>query len=82
VKALEGHTSSIEGMVCVPKEQALFTASSDNTVKMWNVQTGSEVKSLEGHTHPIEGMVYVPEEQALFTGSSDKTVKMWNVKDA
>jgi len=29
-------------MVYVPEEQALFTASSDNKVKKWNVKTGSE----------------------------------------
>jgi len=34
----EGHTHPIEGMVYVPEEQALFTASSDNTVKMWDVK--------------------------------------------
>jgi len=77
----EGHTHPIEGMVYVPEEQALFTASSDNTVKKWNAKTGSEVKTLEGHTDCIDCMVYVPEEQALFTASSDNTVKMWDVKD-
>jgi len=72
-------------MVYAPEEQALFTGSSDKTVKhgeevaceyglrvkKWNVQTGFEVKTLDGHTDRIACMVYVhvPEEQALIMAS-------------
>jgi len=67
-------------MVYIPEEQAPSTASSDNKVKKWNVNTGPELKTLDGHTYGITCMVYVPEEQAPFTASSDNTVKKWNVK--
>jgi WD40 repeat protein len=42
----------------VPEEQVLFTASYNNTVKKWNVQTGLEVKTLEGahRLHRLHGL--------------------------
>ena len=53
----------------------LASGSSDNTVKLWDVGSGTCVKTLAGHTNPVQSVCEVG--GMLASGSWDGTVKLW-----
>ncbi|KIJ69522.1 hypothetical protein HYDPIDRAFT_106166 [Hydnomerulius pinastri MD-312] len=58
------------------KKPVLISGSLDNTIKMWDVETGKTTKTLFGH---IEGVWAVAcDKLRLVSGSHDRTIKVWN----
>src|SRR5439155_12596042 len=56
----------------------LASASADQTVKVWDPQSGQEVLTLRGHTGPVSSVAFSPDGKHLATGSHDRTVKVWD----
>jgi WD40 repeat protein len=50
----------------------------DNTVRIWNVQTGRELQVLRGHELPV-GAVAFSHDGRFLTSVSGDSVKMWDV---
>ncbi|HSE21784.1 MAG TPA: WD40 repeat domain-containing protein, partial [Pyrinomonadaceae bacterium] len=50
----------------------------DNTVRIWNVQTGRESQVLRGHGLPVGGVAFSHDGRFLTSVSGD-SVKMWDV---
>ncbi len=47
---LTGHTSTVNSIALSPDGETLASASSDNTIRLWNINTGSHLRTLTGHT--------------------------------
>ena len=62
-----------------PDGTLLASASDDNTVKLWNVATGTNIATLEGHTNSVYSVAFSPDGATLASGSWDNTVKLWDV---
>ncbi|KAG9318377.1 WD40 repeat-like protein [Chiua virens] len=81
VRTLRGHT---DGVMCLqfnetlqhPSFPILITGSYDRTVRVWNLETGSEVRCLRGHTRAVRTLQF--DEAKLITGSMDHTIRVWN----
>lgn len=58
----------------------LASGSGDLTIKLWNVETGTEIRTLEGHAHQIAALAFSPDGITLASASWDGTVKLWNLK--
>jgi len=57
----------------------LISGSLDNTIKIWDIDTGNAVKTLFGH---IEGVWAVASDKLrLVSGSHDRTIKVWARED-
>ncbi|WP_009633306.1 WD40 repeat domain-containing protein [Synechocystis sp. PCC 7509] len=48
-QSLNGHTKGIWFVAISPDNKTFATASDDNTVKLWNSQTGGLPRTLTGH---------------------------------
>ncbi|MEH2079736.1 MAG: protein kinase [Nostoc sp.] len=51
----------------------------DNTIKLWNLATGSEFRTLSGHSDPVYSVAISNDGQMLASGCSDDTIKLWNL---
>ena len=56
-------------------------STSDNTVKIWNIQERREEYALTGHTEPVISVAVSADGRFIVSGSEDTTVKLWNIKD-
>jgi WD40 repeat protein len=55
------------------------TASWDNTARVWDVRTGTELQRLR-HDNRVESIAFSPDGTKLATGSYDNFARIWDVK--
>ncbi|NCS20362.1 MAG: hypothetical protein GPJ15_10325 [Microcystis aeruginosa G11-06] len=56
----------------------MASGSADNTIKLWNLETGKEIRTLKGHDNLVNSVSFSPDGKTLASGSVDKTIKLWN----
>lgn len=62
-----------------PNSQILATASSDETIKIWNTTNWTEEKKLVGHQQWVWDCAFSGDSSYLLTGASDKTARLWDL---
>ena len=76
---LQGHTDTILGLAFSSDSKTLVSASSDKTIKAWDVATRSLKASFIGHADPVFSAVTSPDEKLIASSSGDNTVKIWDI---
>jgi WD40 repeat protein len=79
IARLEGHGGSVND-VTVLRDGRLASASADQTIKVWDLTTYTEVGCLTGHAAPVNALALLADGR-LASASSDKCIKIWNVQD-
>jgi serine/threonine protein kinase len=58
----------------------VFSGSKDNSVRLWEVDTGAELRRLEGHTHGVHCVAFAPGGRQAVSSSADTTIRLWDVE--
>ncbi|MBE9180203.1 caspase family protein [Oculatella sp. LEGE 06141] len=77
---LKGHSDKVYTVAISPDGQMLASGSADQTIKIWNLQTGDLIRTLKGHTGAVWSVAFSPDNQTLVSGSVDKTIKLWDLE--
>ncbi len=73
------HEASVISVSFSPDGTTLATGSGDNTVKLWNTESGELIRTLSGHEGRVSSVSFSPDGTTLATGSGDTTVKLWRI---
>lgn len=75
---LTEHLGSVASISFSPNGMMFASASVDNTVRLWDTETGEHLQTLIGYTGLVIFVSYSPDGQTIASGGSDNTVRLWD----
>ena len=77
----KGHNDAVRSAVYSPDGERIVTACiDDQTAKVWDAQTGTELLTLTGPDNYVVSSAYSPDGERIVTASYDKIAKVWDAK--
>jgi WD40 repeat protein/uncharacterized caspase-like protein len=81
-----GHSKGISALAISPDDHLLASGSWDNTIKFWELSSGTELRTLTDFVNSptsdrfssVHGIAFSPDGQ-LFAASRSESVKVWDV---
>jgi WD40 repeat protein len=74
-----GHSKAVTAVTFVD-EKTVVSAGLDNTLRVWNPNTGKIIRSLTNHTNSIRDLAFRPQREGLpmvLSAGRDRTVRLW-----
>jgi WD40 repeat protein len=76
---LVGHHGGVMAVAFRPDGQRFVSASTDHTLRLWNLRTGDPIGApLRGHTGLVRAVAFSPDGRRLVSGSQDHTLRLWD----
>jgi WD40 repeat protein len=58
----------------------VISASTDKTLRLWDLETGHLQRTFCGHFDSVDGVALTPDGRRVVSGSRDKTLKVWDLE--
>jgi len=68
----------VNGCAISPSGDFIVSASSDQTLKVWDALTGEERRTLREHSNWVNGCAISPAGDFIVSASDDQTLKVWD----
>lgn len=73
-----GHSGDVTSIAISPDNRAILTGSTDNTVRLWDTDSGRELRQFIGHAGPVNAARFSPDGKIVLTGGTDSTARLWD----
>ncbi|MEQ9065523.1 MAG: serine/threonine protein kinase, partial [Gimesia chilikensis] len=77
--AFEGHQDSVQSAEFSQDGSMIISASHDNTVKLWDVETVKAIKTFRGHDSWVQVATLLNDGKWILSASHDAHTKLWNI---
>ena len=77
LETLKGHSYGVLSVAYSPDGKRIISGSADETIKIWDANTGECLKTLEGHSNGVISVAFSPDGTKIISGSADTTIKIW-----
>jgi WD40 repeat protein len=74
----KGHAGAIRNGALSPDETLFATASEDETIRLWDLQTGRELLLLRGDVGPMNDVAFSPSGDLLAAAQASGTIWVWD----
>jgi WD40 repeat protein len=79
VRTLSGHTAGVWAVAFDPVSKRFASGGVDQSVKVWDAETGEEVLTFEGHAESVRGVTFSPDGKRIVSCSQDGALKFWSL---
>ncbi|MDV7393630.1 WD40 repeat domain-containing protein, partial [Arthrospira platensis SPKY1] len=70
----------VNAVAIAPDGKRAVSASWDRTLKLWDLETGTELATLTGHSGSVRGVAIAPDGKRAVSASWDNTLKLWDLE--
>src|SRR5712691_9273568 len=77
LRTLRGHTGWIGRIAWSPDGRMLASPSYDQTIRLWDAETGELLRTVGGNEGKVFGVAFDPVGRMLASASTDNTVELW-----
>ena len=75
------HKGFVNSIAFSPDGATLASGSADNTIRLWDVETGQLLHTFIGHRDAVNSVAFSPDGATLASGSSDNTFRLWQLSE-
>lgn len=68
------------GELIGPVQGLAITPIEDNSLRLWDVESGKLIREMKGHTHVVFSVAFSPDGKRAVSGSFDHSVRLWDVE--
>ena len=79
VRTLSGHSGGVYTVAVTPDGRRAVSGSDDETLKVWDLESGAELTTLRGHSKLVRAVAVTPDGRRAVSGSWDRTLKVWDL---
>jgi len=80
LREFEGHRYAVWSVAISPDGKRAVSGGGDETISVWDLESGKELRKLAGHTDGVRSVAISPDGKRAVSGGDDKTVRVWNLK--
>ena len=77
----EGHTDAIRSLRFSRDGSLMLTSGHDNTIRIWNAESGKLVRTFRGHDSWVRSCVFAEGGRYVLSASFDASVKKWSIEE-
>ena len=81
VCSLEGHRGGVSAVAVTPDGRRAVSASYDQTLRVWDLESGQTLRKLEGHTGWVYAVTIIPDGRRAVSASYDQTLRVWDLEN-
>jgi WD40 repeat protein len=81
LRTLRAHAGYVNAVALIPRSSRAISASSDGTLRIWNLEDWSILRTLTGHTESVRGVAVTLDGRRAVSCSEDTTVRVWDLEN-
>lgn len=74
------HRDQVNDVAFLPGGTQVLTASSDRTIKLWDLVTGQVLYTLRGHNREVWSVAVTPDGRRAVSASDDRSLILWDLE--
>ena len=77
---MEGHIETVASVSLSPDGRRAISGSHDDTLRVWDLESGECLKTLKGHTSAVTSVSLSADGRRAISGSWDNTLRVWDLE--